>query len=482
MFVQRLRPRRNSVTDIDILDITWNVDERFWNNDPNYVDTHTDVPTTYRDEQFKTRYGEHTVGPDFQDEDGGELGAFKEVTNSKCTINFQVDSAGFEPRSYNLAGINPNGPGDTYVCRTFPIWKILESVPAFSLASYDPRFFDVVLHGGIPPLLSVEKLLEVFHHSSLSHDVKLNVDIFDTNFSLWFLIVDLLDIKKLAKTLFSANSNLARLSTLGHRQSDQTAKQLADDHLAVQFGLIPTIADIQAFHSILLRWKRVYDANNDVLHKRYTWRSRSGNLKEQVPIDSSGDFPVVIDNAFPCILHYEDHHELRHARSMQYFFTCPEFQGWFSRMRQFIDSFGVLDPSALWDVIPFSFVVDWIYHIGNWLHRNRPILFPAEAWITYYMESIRLSSTRTWYMTWNDPIFGQSFPLGVSPWTVSKDKVITFSSSTYLRRRFLPPQIETTPRLPSPGSLLSLKRIAISASLANQRLVRTKRSRERTRW
>jgi hypothetical protein len=444
------------------------------------IDTIT-VPTPHPGSIDFWAGGEYVFGPDFEDENGGELGAFKEVTNIKTTARVRCEGAG--PIRHTLAGA-VGLPNPSYYANRVPAWRILEYLPAIYHESYLPEFLPVVEHGGPPPLYPTEKQLLLFGHSSLTHDVYINPDVFDQNFSAWYLIVDLLDLKKLIKSFLGRSSNLSRLRALAEKDLDATAKQLADDHLAVQFGVIPTVADIQGLATLLKKWKLIYDARNEILHKRYTWRRETPRdvEKEVLPLPAEYRFSVLVDGLFPVTLHAKDVLSLKHCRSLQYFFTCPEFQGFTARLRQFIDVLGVFDPAALWDVIPFSFVMDWVYHIGNWLHRNRPVLFPAEVWVSQYMESIKITTKRRWEMTWNEPLLGITIPTGDLPYKVSfLDDIMSFETTAYLRRRFQPPPVETKLRSPRPGSMLNLTRIAISASLANQRLTRTSRK-ERTRW
>jgi hypothetical protein len=429
--------------------------------------------------------GVATVGRPFKDETDGEYHAFKEVTNEKTTWEFDTNRAlgGFTgPTAYPMVGWNIiNGIPNYYVYRGVPAWIILEQFPHITSGSYTHHYFEVTQHGGIPPIWPIEQLETVYRHPSLSHDVLINADVFDTNFSAWFVITDLLQFRKLALSLFGKESNLRRLHAMSSRDKKATAKQLADDHLAISFGVIPTVADLQSLYSILLRWKEVYSKNNEVLHKRYTWRGKQYDVDGLLPPQTRGTLAGVIEGNLACTLQYEDTHTLRHSRSMQYFFTCPEFSGYMARLRQFVDAFGLLDPSALWDVIPFSFVVDWFVHVGSWVRRNRPILFPADVWITYYLESLRLSSKRDWYMTWYAPR-EEVIPPGEVPYKVTTKWISTSRTSSYIRRRFQPPKVDTRPRTPrTANQFLTLRKIALSASLLNQRLAVHPR-RERTRW
>jgi hypothetical protein len=149
---------------------------------------------------------------------------------------------------------------------------------------------------------------------------------------------------------------------------------------------------------------------------------------------------------------------------MAYRLICPELKSWLSRVKQFIDLFGVINPTALWDLIPFSFVVDWFFGFGKWLQRNRPRLFKGSVVVYDYCESIRLQYTHEYYAAadiWVD----QTNPAGYPVNSVGTERCVT-----YIRRRYQPAVGGLT--LGSSHPLLSIREAVIASGLVAQRIPR----------
>jgi hypothetical protein len=163
----------------------------------------------------------------------------------------------------------------------------------------------------------------------------------------------------------------------------------------------------------------------------------------------------------------------RFKRTLKYRLLCPELTGWLNRLKQFVDLFGVLDPAAVWDVIPWSFVVDWFLPVGRWLHDNRPRLFPAEFEVLDYCESFRIEQHNEFFFV---PFRGKYF--GGTPtikgagtdWDVYGTSIGTERLVTYVRQVMTPEtkRITQTSRHP----LLRWRNVATSAALTAQRIPR----------
>jgi hypothetical protein len=343
-----------------------------------------------------------------------------------------------------------------------------------------------VIENGMKPLLQhrtgpdnaelmaarLEELLPLFGDSRLPSNMKIRRDPFDTDFSVFYTIVDLLDLKKgitgLAKRMFSARrSNLPR---------KLTARQLHDTHLGVRFGIIPTIADIQDLISTISSWKKRYDQIGALSEKRWTVHDHKDQLQNLVvgfdledwEESHVGTIPVFPNGGALGFNIRSSTVASWHAEAL-YGFTCPEFQGWLSRLAQITDSFGLLDPAALWDVVPFSFIVDWFFSVSSWLHKNRPRLFPATAVLYDYLESVKIEQTVRYTLT-------AGYLEVASPYyRVSTDLIGTEVYTTYHRQRFQPPDGHVTL---APGTRENVSfvavanRVAIASSLVAQRLPR----------
>jgi hypothetical protein len=347
-----------------------------------------------------------------------------------------------------------------------PSWSVLrhETAPSFEgltghLDRYDPLFSD----------------------PRLKKDFQIRSDPFDTDFSAWYLLVDLLDFKKLIRGLLKgAMKTRPIIGSNPHALADSpyTARDFHNNNLLIKFGVIPTINDIRQLLRTISQWSKKYGDVGALAAKRYKAHVNVEKLDELVnfaeldPWEEEVSLPIPGSSiGSPYTLRVSRTVEASWHAEALYGFTCPEFQGWVSRLGQITDSFGLLDPAALWDVIPFSFVVDWFYSVSTWLHKNRPRLFPATAVLHDYLETIKVKSTVKYYLK---DCYNVSFD---SPYYQPINNLLLGeeSTTTYIRRRFRPPDgyVVMVPRERGPASFIQvLRRVGISASLVGQRLPR----------
>jgi len=319
----------------------------------------------------------------------------------------------------------------------------------------------------------LEEILPLFGDPRLPAHLPIRRDPFDTDFSIWYVLVDLLDLKKsvksIAKSLFSVRNSIPK---------KMTARDLHDGHLGLRFGIIPTIRDIQDLLKTISQWKKKYDDIGGFSSKRFVAHDRVDKLHQRINLFDLDDWEQNVSFTLPI---FENGSPLTckvkktttsswHAQAL-YGFSCPEFQGWVSRLAQITDSFGVLDPAAAWDVIPFSFIIDWFFSVSSWLHKNRPRLFPATAIVYDYLETIKLDHRVSYELT-------AAYTELASPYySVRTDIIGTETYSTYHRLRFWPPDGHVVLAPGGVGSNSSSfvalsNRVAIASSLVAQRLPR----------
>lgn len=80
-----------------------------------------------------------------------------------------------------------------------------------------------------------------------------------------------------------------------------------------------------------------------------------------------------------------------HAQ-IQYNYIYTAYQLEHARVLALLDAFGVnLNPAIVWNAIPWSFVVDWLVDVGQWLGTQRLGNMDPKINITQYLWSIRRS-------------------------------------------------------------------------------------------
>lgn len=366
---------------------------------------------------------------------------------------------------YLLSGTNPSHNSVAYQLRNS---TVMEAAKAYLSRSTSPEFseLDRFYHRFEP----------MFSDRRLPREFTIRRDPFDTDFSVWYLLVDLLDAKKLLKSLAKGLFGSVRRYKVPRTY---TARDIHDSHLAIRFGVIPTVNDIEALVSTIRSWNDRAKVLAALPSKRYVSHSNldGSNVTSLLP-DGYQEweetvFPVLPLVGSGCSVKVHSITAASWHGQALYGFACPELQGWVSRLAQICDTFGVLDPAAIWDVVPFSFIVDWFFSVSAWLHKNRPRLFPATAVLHDYLETIKVTTTVTYTLT------GEYANIAAHswPWTLSNSTAIgTEVYTTYLRRRFRPDdgyvKLAPSDRRRDASFVTLANRVAVSAALIGQRVPR----------
>ncbi len=230
--------------------------------------------------------------------------------------------------------------------------------------------------GFIPPPANLEEL----KNASLKAMIpKVKADL-QALVSLYEL-KDLLSIKGTIKHIRWWASSIPKLKALGRKPLvHATARMGSDAYLQGMFNVKPLVQDICGiYHAITTYQKRL----NDLI-------SRSGkvqvsrfacNLNEQLGT-------VYERNPSPQLVLYKgagtweyapgfyinDRSVTTHSAvfraHMQFRYYYSAFQVENQKILGLLDAFGVnLNPRILWQVIPWSFVIDWVLGVGRWLEQ-----------------------------------------------------------------------------------------------------------------
>jgi len=243
-----------------------------------------------------------------------------------------------------------------------------------------------------------------------------------------------------------------------------TAKDLHDGNLGFQFGVLPLIDDLRTFLHTLQNWRDKYEVMlsrghiPDNLHLKQVdlsyMKPRAYTYQQHIPLrDVSVRYTVPsVNNTW-------------HGTAL-YTLSAPELNSWLNRIGQFVDAFGLLDPAAVWDIIPFSFIIDWFIDIGSWLHNNRPRMFPVDVNILDYCESLKQE------MVVNVSIVNAIARFEPNSFAVpiSEIDIGYFNYKHYNRKRFKPLPIDLNPKINR--SFANWRRLNIASSLIAQRVPR----------
>lgn len=128
----------------------------------------------------------------------------------------------------------------------------------------------------------------------------------------------------------------------------------------------------------------------------------------------------------------------RYGATMDFSYNIPDM-GILTSLLAGLDKFGVnLSVSDLWEIIPFSFVVDWFINIGNWLSRFDFTNLPVQVVVYDFCETIKYGYTDVGKIV---AVTGVNLQGDTTPyeWTASPvSAALTYSEAAFYRWRRFP--------------------------------------------
>lgn len=194
----------------------------------------------------------------------------------------------------------------------------------------------------------------------------------------------------------------------------QLADQAAESYLQWSFNLSPLIDDITAIYAVLSRVeRRINDLVSQsgrirTFHYKYVWN--------EYPLDPSEE---TVDDIYPSLMAdrwfyqfsvntnvghycYDSLHPLMkvtrvvntyatefHAQ-LQCTYLYSQYQREHARVLALLDGLGVnFDPSIVWNALPWTFVIDWLISVANYLSSYKVGWMEPTVNILQYSWSVR---------------------------------------------------------------------------------------------
>lgn len=218
---------------------------------------------------------------------------------------------------------------------------------------------------------------------------------FEGDLQLTNFLLELLDLKQILSLAgrwgsmiksFHAYLDLLRRSGGGKISAatalKATAVEIASGHLTWSFGIKPFIGDVMKMYAMLSEWsQRISDFLNrrgvpQVRHYSKTILNDEGVTDSSLGPSSRG--------------HVTYTRSVKMFATMRYIYDCPDIVTFGQKLDVFRDSLGLrFGLPQLWEAIPFSFVVDWFYRVGDWLEQNQEPLFPVKLTVNDYCVSYK---------------------------------------------------------------------------------------------
>jgi hypothetical protein len=212
-------------------------------------------------------------------------------------------------------------------------------------------------------------------------------------------LYELKDLPSLPRTL----RGLSRFAF--SRGSRKTLRGLlragSDAYLQAQFNVLPLLSDIASVFRAVSSYERRL---NDLLrragkrqsrHFAYSFEEYDGvadstGFRYLTPINSIGP---ETGNAVSIVRNAGATRSQFHAQ-IEYNFNYTQYQVEHARLLGALDSLGVnLNPAIIWNAIPWSFVVDWVFGISRWLSSYKLENMEPQINILRYLWSIRRERT-----------------------------------------------------------------------------------------
>lgn len=266
----------------------------------------------------------------------------------------------------------------------------------------------------------------------------------DTGFSMPLFMAELFELKGLIKNLGwvaeAANVGLRNrlLAFLVALKGDKhkPGQEVSGYALAAQFGVLPMIRDIRTItekfltvgqkveqfiegskqESITLHWKHALspDTFHDQAQHPLWWESAeylqtTGALTNSLPDGGSTGFP---DFYFRYRVRQEVVKPVYHA-TMRFSYSIPEHSAAVTSFLAELDHWGIqFSIEDIWNIIPFSFVVDWVFNMSSWLETLTDVNLPVRITINDFCSSLKYKRRTTVSIT---EIEDSEWTLPISP-------------------------------------------------------------------
>jgi hypothetical protein len=210
-------------------------------------------------------------------------------------------------------------------------------------------------------------------------------------------LIELKDFKSLPDTL----NLITRLAFKGERTLRWFFKASSDGYLQTKFNILPLLSDITGIHTALSRIeKRINDLitrSGCVQHRHfaYSWHEFD-DVNDEL---SDAYWPVSLSDIQRQFVAYFLHRRVSHDASVfhaeiEFNYNFTQYQVEHARLLGLLDAFGVnLNPSIIWNAIPWSFVVDWVIGVGRWLDQFKVLNMEPKINIRRYLWSVKRSRT-----------------------------------------------------------------------------------------
>jgi hypothetical protein len=289
------------------------------------------------------------------------------------------------PILYDLPwGVAPSVETFTKIFTTYPMnkWTNLGPLGGYGYAGglFSPSQAKVIISHAVTQVEAGISIPEPVHFGDLAQEASARVNRNNIN-----MIAFLKDIRN-PKTMIPKLKNLSNLKTW------------SNNYLTVKYGVLPTISDLEHIWDAVKRAGPYIDKNG--------FSTYSAGRTTLVP-----GVCRVFETDIPVISGCEQHLKLA---------LSNEDDG-FQRIVEGLDNIGMLPTfENLWDIIPYSFVLDWFIDIGGFLERIDTHLRLERQNVRYVTMSQKESRVISFPLGSMPYVFGELTRVYYHRWTSSQ--------------------------------------------------------------
>lgn len=240
--------------------------------------------------------------------------------------------------------------------------------------------------------------------------------------SILNFLYELKDFKRLANSIWARLNNrvgtdevlrqaFGGVSKLSKRNSKAPLKDIAKSYLQYKFAWAPFISDIVSMYNALRNLeKRLSDLKKRAgkpQSRRYSTLVPGTTIPEIVlyqdyvgmPGGSVGDFSP---RAKIRVVRHASEGVYYHANMRYSYQLPPEVNGIHGQIKAYMDALGFrLNPAIVWNALPFTFLVDWFFNVGEVLGRFSVDNLQIKVGISEFCQSAKSTLSISAYASLN---------------------------------------------------------------------------------
>lgn len=178
----------------------------------------------------------------------------------------------------------------------------------------------------------------------------------------------------------------------------------SDTYLQLQFNILPLTRDICSLYMAVVNTKQQIDSllrNEGKTQVRHFSQSLGGvfvDSDEEDTYGPTGVAPQFAGTTFSWGRKTTYPSSMFHAE-LQYSYTIADLDRQYAGVLGVLDSLGVnLNPQIIWNAIPWSFVVDWVFGVSRWLGKYKVRNLEPVTKLHRYLYSVKVErECETWY-------------------------------------------------------------------------------------